>query len=197
MNMGSAVREKLVVAAADLLWRGGVRALSVRSLAKHAGAPLGSTYHYFPGGRQQLLAEAIAFSDRHVRGQLHAALADGVAGSWERMVETWRRLMQAEKFSVGCPVIAVIAGNEGEEHVVAAGRIIEGWVGIWSDALAAAGVAAGEAAALSALAISSLQGAILQCRARADTTALDQTETLVGSLFEQALRHVAIGQPAA
>ncbi|MDO5639057.1 MAG: TetR family transcriptional regulator [Neisseria sp.] len=188
MNMESAVREKLVAAATDLLWRGGVRALSVRSLARHADAPLGSTYHYFPGGRQQLLAEALAFSDRHVCGQIHAALADGVAGSWERMVETWRRLMQAENFSVGCPVIAVIAGNEGEEHVIAAGRIIEGWVGIWSDALTQAGVAAEEAAALSALAISSLQGAILQCRARADTTALDQMEKLVGGLFGRVLR---------
>ena len=36
-------RDRLVVGAADMIRRRGLNATSVRELAKHAGAPLGST----------------------------------------------------------------------------------------------------------------------------------------------------------
>ena len=49
-------RARLVAGTADMLGRRGLNAASVRELAKHAGAPLGSTYHYFPGGKYQLAA---------------------------------------------------------------------------------------------------------------------------------------------
>ena len=53
-------RQRLVAGAADMMRRRGLNATSVRELAKHAQAPLGSTYHYFPGGKYQLAAEAVA-----------------------------------------------------------------------------------------------------------------------------------------
>lgn len=187
MKTESPVREKLVVAAADLLSRGGSQALSVRALAKHAGAPLGSAYHYFPGGRQQMLAEALDFADKHVRMQLRSALTGGVADSWGYMVALWRQLLISENFTLGCPVAAVIAGNEDSVHVIQAGRIMAGWVKIWADALAGAGVARADALMVADLAISALQGAVLQCRARGDTVALDKADRLVGCLFVQVL----------
>jgi len=55
-------RQRIVAGAADMMRRRGVNATSVRELAKHAKAPLGSTYHYFPGGKQQLVTEAVQFA---------------------------------------------------------------------------------------------------------------------------------------
>ncbi len=47
-------RERIVAGAADMISRRGLSATSIREMAKHAKAPLGSTYHYFPEGKQQL-----------------------------------------------------------------------------------------------------------------------------------------------
>ena len=63
-------RDRLVIGAADMIRRRGLNATSVRELAKHAGAPLGSTYHYFPGGKQQVVTEAVRVRRR--RGFAHA-----------------------------------------------------------------------------------------------------------------------------
>ena len=52
-------KARLTAAAADLIRRRGLQATSVRELAKHAGAPLGSVYHYYPEGKQQFVSEAI------------------------------------------------------------------------------------------------------------------------------------------
>ncbi|MFE0739517.1 TetR family transcriptional regulator, partial [Streptomyces sp. NPDC058855] len=39
-------RERIVAGAADMISRRGLSATSIREMAKHAKAPLGSTYHY-------------------------------------------------------------------------------------------------------------------------------------------------------
>ena len=56
-------RKQMVMGAADMIRRRGLNATSVRELAKHASAPLGSTYHYFPGGKYELATEAVRWAD--------------------------------------------------------------------------------------------------------------------------------------
>ena len=63
MSENAESRQRLVAGAADMMRRRGLNATSVRELAKHAQAPLGSTYHYFPGGKYQLAAEAVQWAD--------------------------------------------------------------------------------------------------------------------------------------
>ncbi|MFD0487949.1 TetR family transcriptional regulator [Saccharopolyspora spinosporotrichia] len=60
-------RLQLVAGAADMIRRRGLNATSIREVAKHAQAPLGSTYHYFPGGKRQLAGEAVRFAGRPFR----------------------------------------------------------------------------------------------------------------------------------
>jgi AcrR family transcriptional regulator len=74
-------RRRMVAGAADMIRRRGLAATSVRDLARHAHAPLGSTYHYFPGGKQQLAAEAVRFAGGTVSPVLaawEAQLADAL-----------------------------------------------------------------------------------------------------------------------
>jgi WD40 repeat protein len=70
-------RQQMVIGAADMIRRRGLNATSVRELAKHTRAPLGSTYHYFPRGKQQLAAEVIRTSGRAYQ-QLVEAILDQV-----------------------------------------------------------------------------------------------------------------------
>ena len=70
-------REQLVAGAADMMRRRGLNATSIREVARHSGAPLGSTYHYFPGGKDELAAEAVRYAAGTVGGILAAKLRVG------------------------------------------------------------------------------------------------------------------------
>ena len=67
-------REQIVTGAADMIRRRGLNATSIREVAKHAGTPLGSTYHYFPGGKNQLATEAVQWAADTVQKVLAAKL---------------------------------------------------------------------------------------------------------------------------
>lgn len=55
-------RERMVFSAAQLIRRDGVNATGMREVAAHAGAPRGSLQHYFPGGKEQLVNEAVTWA---------------------------------------------------------------------------------------------------------------------------------------
>ncbi|EMR5821762.1 TetR/AcrR family transcriptional regulator, partial [Acinetobacter baumannii] len=67
-------RQRLILSALDLLRTQGLAATSVREVAKHAQAPLGSTYHYFPDGKSQIVKEALIFSGNTALEQLDKVL---------------------------------------------------------------------------------------------------------------------------
>src|ERR1700690_3283654 len=55
-------RERIVDASAELFRRQGYAATGVKQIVTAAQAPFGSLYHFFPGGKEQLGAEAIRVS---------------------------------------------------------------------------------------------------------------------------------------
>ena len=60
-------RERIVDVSADLMRRQGYAATGVKQIVTAAQAPFGSLYHHFPGGKEQLGAEAIRASGRALR----------------------------------------------------------------------------------------------------------------------------------
>ena len=57
--MPNDTRERMVAGAARMISRRGVDAMSLRELAEMEGVPLGSTYHFFPGGKAALVDAAV------------------------------------------------------------------------------------------------------------------------------------------
>ena len=55
-------RERMIVSTALLVRERGARATSIDDVLAHSGAPRGSVYHHFPGGRDELLREATAYA---------------------------------------------------------------------------------------------------------------------------------------
>ena len=68
--MTSDTRAKMVAGAADLMSRRGVNATSMREVVRHTGTPRGSIGHHFPGGKQQLIEDALVFAGKQVSGPL-------------------------------------------------------------------------------------------------------------------------------
>src|SRR2546421_4843590 len=54
-------RERMIESALVLMGEHGVEATSFSQVIEHSGAPRGSIYHHFPGGKEQLIEEATRY----------------------------------------------------------------------------------------------------------------------------------------
>lgn len=170
-------RQRLVAAAADLLGRRGLNATSIRELAKHAKAPLGSTYHYFPGGKQQVVTEAVAFAGEMVVRTLAKKLnADPVEGL-RVFFDHWRNIVTRSDYRAGCPVPAVStqepASAEGRAGLEAAAQVFESWESLIAESLRKHGADKRQAGQLATLIVASVEGMVAMCRASRSVRPLD------------------------
>jgi AcrR family transcriptional regulator len=193
-------RERLVAAAADMLRRRGLNATSIREVAKHAKAPLGSTYHYFPGGKQQMVSEAVQVTGEAVARLLRRQLAAGALPGLRAFVALWRDLLLSTDFRAGCPVVAVAAEEPDEDctlAIEAAAQAFDSWEGLIADALASHVANRSQALNLASTIIASVEGAIALCRARRDIAPFDRVATTLEQLVlshiggEESVRPIA------
>lgn len=69
----------MITSTAALIRERGARATSIDAVLEHSGAPRGSVYHHFPGGREQLLREATVFSEEYVARRIERGSDEGVS----------------------------------------------------------------------------------------------------------------------
>ncbi|MEU5263721.1 TetR/AcrR family transcriptional regulator [Amycolatopsis sp. NPDC021455] len=181
-------RQQLVAGAADMIRRRGLNATSIREVAKHAGTPLGSTYHYFPGGKQQLATEAVRFAGDTVTRMLDKRLRAGPVDGLRAFLALWREILTGSDFQAGCPVLAVSIeeGTHGEA-LSAAAEAFTGWEAQLTGSLREHGVAAAEAGRLATLAVAAAEGAVAMCRAQRSTRPLDRVSAQLESLITTAV----------
>lgn len=180
-------KQKLVAAAADLLRRRGLQATSIRELAKHAGAPLGSVYHYFPGGKAQFVADAVTFTACHVETQLAECLALGPMEGFKRYFAQWRSVLVESGYSAGCPLAAISMDAQAQQDAPEAlSRVSEVFKDIKrqiASSLQESGLSATQAGQLATTIVALTEGAILMCRASQDLLAIDAAEATVLNLL--------------
>jgi AcrR family transcriptional regulator len=171
-------RERMVVSAALLIRERGAHATAISDVLEHSGAPRGSAYHYFPGGRTQLLCEAVDYAGDHVGAVI--AKADSGLELLDRLIDKYRRQLLDSDFRAGCPVVAVSveSGDEQDRERMApvierAAAVFDRWTGQIAQRLVADGIPAQTAGELSVLTTSALEGAILLARVRRDVAPLD------------------------
>ncbi len=176
-------RQRLISTAADLLRRRGLSSTSIRELSKCAKAPLGSTYHYFPGGKPQLIGEAVTHTGQHIGKLLAQALAAGPVAGIEAFLANWRSILIESEFKAGCPVIAVAADDSSGEGeglpLAAAAEALQNWERLIAQSLTGAGMAEADASATATLIIAAVEGAILLCRAAQSITPFDKVSRLL------------------
>src|SRR6059036_3820796 len=107
-------RERMIVSTALLVRERGARATSLDAILAHSGAPRGSVYHHFPGGREQLLREATEYAGEYVARRLERSAGDDPLAPLDALFEEYRGNLLASDFRAGCPVVAVaIESPEG------------------------------------------------------------------------------------
>ena len=185
-------RERIVAGAADMISRRGLSATSIREMAKHAKAPLGSTYHFFPEGKQQLAGEAVRYTGEWVARKLRKELEAGPAAGLSAFLDLWRRIVVESDFHAGCPVLAVAIeeppAGEIPPALAAAAEVFEQWEGLLAASLREHGAEAGQAAQLATLIVAAVEGTVAMCRAKRSTQPLDHTSEQLQALISAALR---------
>ncbi len=171
-------RERMVVSAALLIRERGAHATAISDVLQHSGAPRGSAYHYFPGGRTQLLCEAVDYAGDHV-----AAVITEAGGGLElvdTLVEKYRQQLLDSDYRAGCPIAAVSveAGDEADRERMAAvidraAAVFARWTDLIAQRFVADGIPRERAGELSVLATTALEGAILLARVRRDVAPLE------------------------
>jgi AcrR family transcriptional regulator len=175
-------RERTVRSAALLLRERGVGGTGLREVVEHAGAPRGSLQYYFPGGKEQLLVEAMAWmAERAARPLREAAATEPAPPPWQvvgGVLERFRELLALTAFRGGCPIVAGIADASWDSPAVAdaAREAFAVWLAPLQEALQRGGLAPERAARVALLVVSAAEGALLISRARRDVTALDAVQ---------------------
>jgi TetR/AcrR family transcriptional regulator, lmrAB and yxaGH operons repressor len=126
MPQRSDARRRMVQAARQLIRERGYHATAISDVLERSGAPRGSVYFHFPGGKTQLAAEA---AEDHAHEQV--AMIDEAArraGSPRRLIEIYVGLardgMVSSAYSRGCGIAPLVteAGSEESEEIAETGR---------------------------------------------------------------------------
>jgi AcrR family transcriptional regulator len=171
-------RERMIVSTAVLVRERGARATSLDAILAHSGAPRGSVYHHFPGGREELLREATAYAGEYVARKLERAGGEGPLAALDALFDEYRRNLSATDFRAGCPVLAVaIESAEGAPDLRdCALAAFDRWRRAIASLLERAGIEAGRADELAMQAVASFEGAIVLSRAYRDLEPLERAQ---------------------
>lgn len=188
--MANDTRARMVTGAARMISRRGVDAMSLRELAEQEGVPLGSTYHFFPGGKAALVDEAV----NHVGDQVAASIAATQGRGTEHIVTwvlyAWRRILLRSEFQAGCPVLAAAVAKD-ERHRATARAVFGRWTQGLVEVLVDDGVPADRAPAVARMVIASLEGAVGLARAFRDIGPLDDVQAELIALVRAAVQSAA------
>jgi TetR/AcrR family transcriptional repressor of lmrAB and yxaGH operons len=182
-ELDQGTRDKMVAGAASLLAQRGLQATSFSEVLEFTGAPRGSIYHHFPGGKEQLIKAALDL----VTAQMARFFSPREGAPPEEVTDLflriWRSVLLRSQFKAGCAVVAVTVAADSPELLEYAAAIFRAWRGRLARLLVAGGLAQGDAARFAATLIAASEGAVVLSRGE---QSLEPFEMVASQLVEQA-----------
>jgi AcrR family transcriptional regulator len=163
--MAEGVRERMIGGAVRLLAQQGLQGTSFAEVLQLTGAPRGSIYHHFPGGKDQLVGAAL-----DVAGGQALTVLNGLAGApAEQVTETflglWRLLLERTDCRMGCAVLAVTVATDSPDLLDRAGEVFRTWRARLAELLEQGGLSGADAAGFAVTLVASAEGAVVLSRA--------------------------------
>lgn len=175
---GDETRMRLIEATRDLIEAKGYHGTGLNEVLAVSEAPRGSLYHHFPGGKDQLVGEALTSAGKQIE-DLVRELGTSSAGAAElvrTLLDAFADRMEASGYAKGCPVatvaLEVAAEHEPLQRICA--DVYDAWERALADLLRADGHPAEEAADLAATTLTLIEGALVLARARRSRTPVEQ-----------------------
>lgn len=126
----------MLAAAESLMREQGLTTAGIQQVVARSGAPIGSLYHHFPGGKNQLAAEALEIHGEKVRRMLESAFAQKkpVEQRLRAFFRTAAESFQQQGAQKGCAIGAVLLDLSADDEALR--RLCDGIINSWIDALA-------------------------------------------------------------
>jgi TetR/AcrR family transcriptional regulator, lmrAB and yxaGH operons repressor len=163
--MAKDVRARMVEAAVRLLATKGLEGTSFAEVLELSGAPRGSIYHHFPGGKDELVTEAVALARDRAMSYLEEQAGKSPREIAAAFLALWRTVLTRSDLGAGCAVLAVTVATDDEELLARTAEVFRGWRSRLAALLTDAGLSADEAARYAATLIASSEGAVVMARA--------------------------------
>jgi AcrR family transcriptional regulator len=184
----------MVRSAAQLIRRKGVSGTGMREIVIDADAARGSLQHYFPGGKEELVSDALLWAGdamaQQVRRSLSKLTSRTPSALLDAVVDLWRRDLTNEQFSAGCPLVAAAADTAAtsEQLRQVLRRAFDGWLEPLSQSLVQLGIPSERSDNLAVVVIAALEGAIVLARIRRDLSPFDALVLELGPLLDAVAR---------
>jgi AcrR family transcriptional regulator len=184
----SPARARMVRSAATLIRERGIHGTGLRQVVTHSDGPRGSLGRFFPGGKTQLVTEAIDVALVDLFGDLERTLgeAETFPEAISVIVTPWRRLLVDHDFALGCPLAATICDAADNDSLR---THVSEWLIRWRAPVAEAytrfGAPQAEAEAHATVLLAALEGALMLARAQRTTEPLDTVERFFASRFNK------------
>jgi TetR/AcrR family transcriptional regulator, lmrAB and yxaGH operons repressor len=182
-------RRPIINAAVVLFRQRGYSATGLNDIVEASGAPKGSLYHYFPGGKASIAVAAVEEAGRRVADTV-AQLARETLSTGEllkghaRLLAGW---MRKSGFRDGCPITTVLLElAPGDRAVAQVGR--EAYLArlaVLKEKLMADGFPARRAERLAGLCVSAIQGALIQARVERSGAPIEAAAEELAELLNQ------------
>jgi AcrR family transcriptional regulator len=184
-------RDRILETSAELFRRQGYSATGVKQIVTAARAPFGSLYHFFPGGKEQLGAEAIRLSGAMYELLIPAVLEpapDPVTGVRNFFAGAAEHLRETD-YADACPIATVALEVSSSSDVLrqACADVFDRWIAAGTELHEHAGLTAEQARELTIAMVAALEGAFVLARALRSTEPLDVAGELVANAVESAL----------
>jgi AcrR family transcriptional regulator len=187
-------RDRIVRSAAALVRERGVHGVGLREIVAHANGPRGSLQRYFPGGKTQLITEAVNLAGAEVLHDTESGLrtAATLADAIDAIFAPWRHVLRESNFTMGCPIAATVIDASGDDRLrQEAAALLAQWRDAVHAALVRFGARQSTAEDDASVLLAALEGALIMSRANQSTQPLDTVQRF----FTTALTQVA--QPSA
>jgi AcrR family transcriptional regulator len=173
------VRDRIVSSAADLVRERGVHGVGLREIVAHAGVSRGFLQRYFPGGKTQLIIEALNLAGSEVVTETESRLAtaETLADAMDAIFAPWRRVLLESDFTMGCPIAAtVIDASRHDALRQHAGVLLDQWRDSVRAALVKYGSDKSSAEDDASVLLAALEGALILSRANQSIQPLDAAQ---------------------
>ena len=175
--MPASTRDRIIEASAALFMQRGLAGSGLKQIAAESEATIGSLYHWFPGGKDELAAETLRASGAAYQALVEAVLdaAPDIVTAVAHCFAGAAEALRASGFADACPVATValeVASSDEQLRQVTA-EVFESWLRAGSDRFEGGGIEPTRARELATLLVAALEGGFLLSRAAKHTAPME------------------------
>lgn len=180
---------RTLAAAAQLFRQQGYYGTALQDVLAASGAPRGSLYFHFPGGKEQIGVAALTLAGDSVL-QVITRAAETAADAeafLTRVIRTMAADLAKSGYKDGCPIAttALETAAQSEALAAAARAAFDSWEREIKRALFRFGLPAGDADLIATIVLSQLEGALLLARTTRSLVPLERAELVLQLLLRE------------